>query len=217
MSEFELDKQHSYPPVISQEDISRFEHPEKPTESDIDYYKHNVMPNLYQLSSMIMRHRPERVIYNFLGLTEAKFNLYKKWFPDFRNAIVQGKQAGIQEMEEALKKVGLGIDYEESEIVNVYEPGDEIDPKTGQPKMKLVQKKERITKKYTPPNVRAIEMYLTNRSPENWKRSQPDNITQNNTATVINVSEEQVKGMIEKLQGSFLVDTKVQDAEVVDG
>lgn len=217
MNDFEIDKKTSYHPSVSQEQIEMFEHPEKPTQDDLDYYKHNVQPRLFQLSNMVMKRTPEKTIYNFLGLTEAKFNLYKRWFPDFRNAVVQGKQSAIQEMEDALLRVGLGMDYEESEITNVYEPGDEIDPRTGKPVMVLVQKKERISKKVTPPNVRAIEMYLTNRSPENWKRSQPDNITQNNTATVINVTEDQVKNMIEKLQGNFMIDTKIQDAEVLDG
>lgn len=206
---------HTYSPAFSESEIQQFENPEKPTQEDIDYYKGNVQPRLFELSNMVMRHASEDKIYKFLGLSEGKFFLYKRWFPDFRNAIVQGKASGVQEMEEALKKVGLGMEYEESEIVNVYEPSDTLDPITGEYTMKLVQKKERITKKVSPPNVRAIEMYLTNRSPENWKRSQPDNITQNNTATVINVSEDQVKSMLERLHGGFMVDTKMVEAEKV--
>lgn len=217
MNTFDIESKEEYSPMFSKTDIERFKNPDKPTSEDVDYFKSAIQPRLFQLSNMIMTKRPEKEIFDFLGLTESKFYLYKQWFPELRNAVVQGKQAMIYEMENALVKVGLGMEYEESEIVNVYEPSDEPDPHTGEQKMVLVQKKERITKKVSPPNVRAIEMYLTNKSPENWKRNQPDNITQNNTATVINVSEDQVKSMLERLHGNFLVDTRMKDAEVVDG
>lgn len=210
-----------YSPLVSDADIQMFEHPDKPTEHDVEYYKHNIKPRLFMLSNMIMQKKPEKDIYDFLGLPEAKYYLYKRWFPEFRNAIVQGKHAMVEQAENALVKVGLGMEYEESEIVNVYEPSEEPDPITGERKMVLVQKQERLKKKYLPPNVRALEMYLTNRDGQNWRRSQPENVTQNNTATVINVTGDQVKDLISQMQNAFMVDTNmniqdVKDAEVIE-
>lgn len=200
-----------YSPVVPAEDVEFFEHPEKPSHEDINYYKGNVQPVLFQLSNMIMQKAPESDIFNFLGISRAKFNLYKKWFPDFRNAVVQGKCSMNDRMVHALEQAAEGCDYEESEIVNVYVPG--IDGE-----MILVQKKEKITKKKALPNVRAIEMYLTNRDASNWRRSQPDNVTQNNTATVINVSENDLKDFLDTFKRNHLIDTRtnVKETEIVE-
>ena len=51
--------------------------------------------------------------------------------------------------------------------------------------------------------------------------SQPENVTQNNTATVINVTGDQVKDLISQMQNAFMVDTnmntqEVKDAEVIE-
>jgi hypothetical protein len=214
------DSKINYSPVLSETDVQSIEHPEKPTSYDMEYFKHNIQPRLFTLSFMIAQRRPERELYNFLGLTEEKYYLYKRWFPELRNAVVQGKTAYIEIAENSLFKVGVGMEYEESEIVNVYAPG-EVDPVTGKSEMVLVQKQEKLKKKYNPPNVRALEMFLTNKNPENWKRNQPDNLTQNNTATVINVTGDQVKDLISQMQSAFMVDTNttlsdIKDAEVVD-
>lgn len=201
-----------YSSVVPLADVEHFEHPEKPTVEDIAYYKGNVQPLLFQLSNMITQKCPEAEIFSFLGLSESKFYLYKKWFPDFRNAVTQGKCSMTARMEHALEQVAVGGDYEETETVNVYEP----DPTTGE--LVLVQRKERVTKKVAPPSVRAIEMYLTNRDPANWKKSQSDNITQNNTATVINVSESDLKGFLDEFKSKHLIDTRkpISVVEVVD-
>jgi hypothetical protein len=64
-------------------------------------------------------------------------------------------------------------------------------------------------------------MYLTNKNPENWKRSQPDNYTQNNTQAILNVSNEDVKSLISSFQKQFMIDTKQSsdevEVEVIDG
>lgn len=204
-----------YSPLVSQADVSKFEHPEKPTKEDISYYKGNVQPRLFQISNMIAQHKSEKDIFSFLGISESQFNLYKRWFPDFKNAVTQGKYSMVTQIESSLAQLATGGEFEESEIVNVYEP----DPNTGE--MTLVQKRERITTKVAQPNIRAIEMYLTNRNPENWKRSQPDTYTQNNTQAILNVSGEDIKELVASFQKSFMVDTKQCsepiDVEVVDG
>lgn len=211
-----------YSPLVSETDLQAFEHPDKPTDWDKEYFKHNIRPRLFKLSNMIMQKVPEKAIYDFLGITEDKYYLYKRWFPEMRNAIVQGKQSFVEKMEDSLAKIGMGMEYEESEIVNVYEPSEKINEETGKRELVLVQKQERLKKKYLPPNVRAIEMYLTNRDSANWRRTQPDNVTQNNTATVINVTGDQVKDLISQMQNAFMVDTNtttvqdIKDAEVVD-
>lgn len=217
MSDTDLIKE-KYSPVISESELQAFEHPEKPTDYDKEYFKSNIRPRLLSLSMLIANRRPEKEIFDFLGISEGKYYLYKRWFPELRNAIAQGKQTHVEQMENSLVKVGIGMEYEESEIVNVYEPSEDVDPTTGERKMVLVQRQERLKKKQAPPNVRAIEMYLTNRNPENWKRSQPDNVTQNNTATVINVTGDQVKDLISQMQSAFMVDTNtnMKDAEVVE-
>lgn len=162
---------------------------------------------------MIAQKRPEKEVLQFLGLSESKLYLYKKWFPEFRNAFVQGKCSMVTRMEHALEQVATGGEYEESEIVNVYEPV--TDPNTGETKMTLVQKKERITKKVAPPNVRAIEMYLTNRDSQNWKRAQSDNISQTNNATMINVTEDQMRDFLQSFQQRMFVDTRQSNVKDV--
>lgn len=195
------------------EDIGLAEYA-SPSNEDIEYYKLNVAPRLYQLSNLISQFKTEKDIFAFLGISRDKFNLYKRWFPDFKNAVVQGKYALTERMERSLEQAASGGRYEETETTNIYEP----DPTTGV--LKLVQKKEKIVKKESPPNVRALEMILTNRAPDRWKKTQPDNVHNTANVTQINVTEGQVKGFIKEFNSALFSDTKpspkVVEAEVVD-
>ena len=198
--------------VIKQDDTPRAF--ESLTEEAKEYYVNNVKPRLYQLAIMISEHAPERDVYNFLGINEAQFYIYKRLFPEFRNAVTQGKFSMISRMEDALLQAATGGKFEESEITNIYSP--QLNPVTGEVDMVLSQKREKIMKKVVQPNVKAIEMYLVNKDPANWKRTQSDFITQNTSNTTINVTNEQLQKMIGSFQSSFMDDPKaLKQAELV--
>lgn len=184
-----------------------------PSEKDKNYYISNVGGKLFQLSNMIYAQESEKNILSFLGLTRKKFYLYKRWFPEFRNAVTQGKLSMVERVESSQEKRALGMNTTDVEITNVYEPDE-------QGNMKLVQKKEKILKKEIPPDPRAAEMILINKAPDRWQRAKSDNFVQNNTQNVINVSEDAVKDMLNQMKG-LSIDTKemkedIKDAEIVE-
>lgn len=184
-----------------------------PSEKDKADYVSNVGNKLFQLSNMIYAQESEKNILSFLGLSRKKFYLFKRWFPEFRNAVAQGKLSMVERVESSQERRAIGMNTTDVEITNIYEPDrDGV--------MKLVQKKEKILKKEIPPDARAAEMILINRSPNRWQKAKSDSFVQNNTQNVINVSEDAVKNMLNRMNG-LSIDTKemkeeIKDAEVLD-
>ena len=184
-----------------------------PSEKDKSYYISTVGSKLFQLSNMIYAQESEKNILSFLGLSRKKFYLYKRWFPEFRNAVAQGKLSMVERVESSQERRALGMNTTDVEVTNIYEPDEDGN-------MRLVQKKEKIMKRELAPDPRAAEMILINKAPDKWQRAKSDSFVQNNTQNVINVSEDAVKNMLNRMNG-LSIDTKemkeeIKDAEIVE-
>lgn len=99
-------------------------------------------------------------ICNYLGITYTTFYKWISKYPEFENAIKNGKEVVDRKVENALLKRCLGFEY--TEIKRIRENG--------------VVVKEEKTRKYTPPDVTACAIWLNNRKPDEWKRNR-DNYT----------------------------------------
>ncbi|NDV19230.1 hypothetical protein GO013_07330 [Pseudodesulfovibrio sp. JC047] len=108
----------------------------------------------------------EKTIRNWLGR-----------FPEFKDAVEDGKK--LHKVEAAFFKRAVGIRYTETvteTLIGVTEIGE-------QSFARVV--KEKKTKKFIPPDVRAGEVWMTNRDPERWKSRQNIEMTGANGGPVI--------------------------------
>lgn len=84
-------------------------------------------------------------------------------------------------VEKALLQLVLGFDYEETNEKTVIENG------------RIVIHEVRKQKKYMPPDFRAIQFWLINRKPEEWKIGQPSSDEDNNALERLDTMLEEVR------------------------
>lgn len=100
-----------------------------------------------------------------MGITAACLYNYQTRFVEIFDALKRGKAPVDIEVENMLLKRAMGYTYTET-TEEVYTL-DEIDPKTGKPKIKEKHVK-RVTKEL-PPDTTAQIFWLKNRRPDLWR------------------------------------------------
>lgn len=115
----------------------------------------------------------ERDIAAKLGVSVATFETYKNKYPEFLSSLKKGQAPVDFEVENALIKRCLGYDYEEETIEWDNDGGERVESKV------------KVTRKHMPPDVGAIQTWLSNRNNQKWKRN-PDlkNQIDRNTETI---------------------------------
>jgi len=104
----------------------------------------------------------EKDIAMSLGVHPTTFSHIKKKQPALREALRVGKGKVDRYVESALLKRATGYDYEEETTeVKEYKNGDRV---------KTIKR----VKKHQPADVRAIEIFLYNRLPDDWKRNRDE-------------------------------------------
>jgi hypothetical protein len=97
----------------------------------------------------------DKDICDYLSISYTTYYRWVSEIPEFAEIIRNGRDVVNRKVENALLQRALGFNYvEEKQII-----------KNGE-----VIQKER-TRKYSPPDVTAIAMWLNNRKPDDWKRS----------------------------------------------
>jgi hypothetical protein len=111
------------------------------------------------------------------NVVRSTISLWKRTYPEFRKALVAGKDIFDTEVvEKAFLKRCTGFYYSET----TREPvpfGTKLDPKTG---LEYEISKMAITKrvrKYVVPDAKGCMDWLTNRAPDRWKKSKHVEIT----------------------------------------
>jgi glycerophosphoryl diester phosphodiesterase len=126
-----------------------------------------------------------------LGISRASYYNYQLKYPEFRDAIIEGKIPVDIEIEDSLIKKAKGYYYEEKHT--------EIEIVNGEPKPKLIK----TIKKHVPASDTAIIFWLKNRKPERWKdRSGIDHSSKDGSMTPqinITVSDTETAENIKKL------------------
>jgi hypothetical protein len=87
-------------------------------------------------------------------------------YPDFKSAVQAGKDEfdGVK-VENALLKLALGYEYEETSVRSVQLKGFDGEGH----KIRVPAKETTKTFKVLPPNAKALLFWLTNRQPDRWK------------------------------------------------
>ena len=88
-----------------------------------------------------------------LGISQATIENYKNRYPEFREAMLQAKEAVVSDVFAALLKRAKGYEYEEVKVYTRKEAGENG--------MKDVTYTEKV-RKHEPPNVAACSLILKN-------------------------------------------------------
>jgi transcriptional regulator with XRE-family HTH domain len=122
------------------------------------------------------------------GVTKNTIVKWKSNFPDFKNAMICGRDEFDQEfVEKALLKRALGFEYKERIVKQVHVKG--VNKFTGID-FKVPAEEITIIEKFVAPETKAAIYWLSNRNPERWQQAvkvQAD-ITNKTTTTELSVS-----------------------------
>ena len=97
----------------------------------------------------------EQIAHN-MGINTSTIYDWKKKYPDFSNALKNGKEVVDRLVENALLKRALGYSYTETKIVHSDKDGDKVEK----------------TIKEVVPDTTAQIFWLKNRKPKDWKDKQ---------------------------------------------
>lgn len=108
-------------------------------------------------------------IANNLDIDESTFYDYKNKFPEFSKLLKKGKSSATAQVVNALFKKAIGYDVVETTTERVFVK-EKID--VNKPPVKIYTEKMIVTKtvtKHFQPDTKAINTWLYNRNPEDWK------------------------------------------------
>jgi len=126
--------------------------------------KYNAAFHPHAAKALAAKGFTEKEIAGVFGIMEATFIKWKRMFPEFMQAVMEGKADPDEIVAKRLFERATGLEIEE----RVYEP--KIDPNTGKRtnRMEVVRK----VKKEVPPDIGAAKMWLINRRPDLWRDKQ---------------------------------------------
>jgi len=125
-------------------------------------YDLKVKPRLETIRAWKRRGLLDKQIFENLGISHESFYKYKREHVEFTDALKEGLDDAIANVENAHYKSAIGFDYVERKIVK--EPTGEKD-EDGKP---IVKRRIEITRKRVAPNVTAQIHFLKNRKSDDW-------------------------------------------------
>lgn len=110
--------------------------------------------------SLAARDATDEEIAEAFGISKRTLEYWKKNYPSFDEALLNGKEAADSRVMKKLYERAVGYDYEETDIIQ------ELD-RNGNPKPAMIKKRKR----HAPPDVMAQMYWLNNRMPAYYRRN----------------------------------------------
>jgi hypothetical protein len=104
-----------------------------------------------------------------LGISKDTFYIYCKKYPEFSDALKQGKAPVDFEVENQLLKRARGYRTKETKTIALTTPAELNRAKEGGLEVKNIVLRQEITEKEIAPDVTAQIFWLKNRKPANWR------------------------------------------------
>jgi hypothetical protein len=101
-----------------------------------------------------------------LDCTRETINQWRHTYPDFDDALREGKAEADSAVEDSLYRRAVGFEYEETKVIAMKGKGGDD----------AVQRVEKV-KKVVVPDVKAISLWLTNRRPDLWREVRAQEIS----------------------------------------
>ena len=133
-------------------------------------YDSHVRPKLNLVEAWARDGLTDEQIAHNLGIGTATYYEYKNKYPEFAEALKNGKDDIDVEVENALLKRAMGYEYEEVTKEPLYNPvtGEPILDENGDPKIVVTK----VVKKFVNPDTTAQIFWLKNRRPQAWRDKQ---------------------------------------------
>lgn len=116
-----------------------------------------------------------------IGINRATLDQWRKVYPEIALALKKGREIIDYKVENALLKSALGYKTKEVKVTTVMRFG------------KVIETTKDVTNKEVAPNVSAINMWLTNRLPDKWKKNRDQIIDLDDEDTSIQVTVTKAK------------------------
>lgn len=116
-----------------------------------------------------------------IGINRATLDQWRKVYPEIALALKRGREIIDYKVENALLKSALGYKTKEVKVTTVMRFG------------KVIETTKDVTNKEVAPNVSAINMWLTNRLPDKWKKNRDQVIDLDDEDTSIQVTVTRAK------------------------
>lgn len=121
-------------------------------------YETTIKPRFSDIAKWLESGATEKQISSNLGIAYSTFNKYKAEVSEFSEFLKNGRRTLVLELRGALVKKALGFDYyEETEVKELDKELNTL----------IVTKKEK-KKKYSAPDVAALNLCLKNYDKDNW-------------------------------------------------
>lgn len=131
--------------------------------------------NMAVVASLCRKGWTNAELAEYIGISESTLYDWTKKHPEFSEALSEGKDYCVAQVENALYQKALGIEKEVTEVSTYTEDIIKNGEKIGE---KRTEKKD--TKViYVPPDTRAAQFFLMNRCGDDWKQKQSTEITGN--------------------------------------
>ncbi len=166
--------------------MDKRENPDRKHGSGITKWNSNKVEEGYNLSLLGMSDSEMARVW---GVAVQTVDLWKKLYPDFKNALKRGKSPANALVAAALFRKATGF-WEEEEVVKIY-------------KGELLKE---TVRKYYPPDTEAIKYFLSSREREKWSH-RTEVVNTNINLTRINLSdysEEDLKA-INRVQMKYIL------------
>lgn len=109
-------------------------------------YEEYVKPRFDEIKKLLNDGASEKQVAEFLGISYATFNNYKRLYPELNDLCAQPRTRLIEDLRSALVKKALGFTYEEKEQYIKQE----VDPDTKRPIGKPIMHTKIVTKQALP-------------------------------------------------------------------
>ena len=116
-----------------------------------------------------------------IGINRATLDQWRRVYPEIALALKRGREIIDYKVENALLKSALGYKTKEVKVTTVMRFG------------KVIETTKDVTNKEVAPNVSAINMWLTNRLPDKWKKNRDQVIDLDDEDTSIQVTVTRAK------------------------
>lgn len=116
-----------------------------------------------------------------IGINRATLDQWRRVYPEIALALKKGREIIDYKVENALLKSALGYKTKEVKVTTVMRFG------------KVIETTKDVTNKEVAPNVSAINMWLTNRLPDKWKKNRDQVIDLDDEETSIQVTVTRAK------------------------
>ncbi len=140
----------------------------------VTWRKFYTAKNMLIISGMCRKGWTNEEIAEYIGIAVSTYYEWIKKYPEFSEAVGEGKEYSVATVENALYQKACGIEKEitEKETVSV----DVVD-KSGKKMGTRTTTKERKNVVYIAPDTKAAIFYLTNRAGDDWKQKQQTELT----------------------------------------